>query len=368
MGTRIEFGVGCFAFEWLDDLGERSGTDWAEDVIDVLSSLPNVSSIDASASHYFLRDREPGDDFRTAASAYPHPHHASVRFDITIPRRHHELVPKGMTASENYRVHIEYRYDSPVAYVVPLDHVSDEGSGSTGVMLVRQHLAEHLPESGKVKFSFAGPSPFHADFCLVAGVGADMTEVLECDLLPSRGYDDIFFRYDPDSFDDINEAFTALRQDIGHELSLYYYLIRKRNGRNQTAVEVAQQAHELVSLHTEKGAKSRWRRLFQSGAQARQLALEVMDAELADAWDLQLAENNVQATYKSGEGFLRTYVDPVATHSLSPLIVNARSIVQQLESGRTKELEITLVSAATVGGALAGGLISAAVTFMGPAG
>lgn len=366
MSAGIEFGVGCFAFEWREANETRSGDDWANDVTDALSSLANVSAIDVSGSPYFLKATEPEGDFGIQGYAHPHPVAATVRFDITIPRRHHpkELMPAGMTASENYRVVINYEYESPVAFVFPLDQRRDHGSASKGVMLVRKHLEEHVSDTSKVKFSSVGPSPFHAEFYLSGASKLD--EVLECEITKARGYDDITFRYDESSFKDVAEAQEALLRELGQELSLFYFLLRMRNGRRRLAMEIAQEAQALVALHTEKGIKGRWRRLFQSGGQARHLALAVLDAELDAAWDAQGAESAVQSTYKGSDGFLRTYVDPLATDSLSPMIVNARNVVHQLESGRTKELEITLVTTATVGGALAGGLISAIVTLMGP--
>lgn len=363
MSARIEFGVGCFAFEWGEEIGERSAKDWSDDVTEALSSLANVSAIDVSVDRYFLRNEGLGQDFGESY-AYPHPSHAAIRFDITIPRRHHKHTYRGMRASENYRVFIDYFYESPVAFIVPLDEGIDPGSASTGVMLVREHLKEHLSDASEVKFSFMGPSPFHADFVLVDGAGEGLDETFECDLVPSRGYDDIAFRYDPASFKDADEAFDGLRDEIGHELSAYYFLVRSGNRRSRVAREVAQQAQVLVALHTETGPRSKWRRLFHSGGQARQLALAVMDAELETSWSLQFAEQLVQSLYKGGSGFLRTYVDSVPTPVLSPLVVNARNVVQQLESGRTKELEVTLITSATLGGALAGGLISGVVTLV----
>ncbi|MET3945798.1 hypothetical protein ABIB49_000473 [Arthrobacter sp. UYCu512] len=365
VGATMEFGIGCFAFEWREEKGSRSANDWARDVTDTLSTLPNVSAIDVPGlgDTYMWRAGAPGGDLAIEGYAHPHFHSATVRFDITIPRRHHDLVLPGMVASENYRVVIHYGPESPVAYVVPLDAVSGRGAASTGVMLVRKHLAQHISDTSKVKFSSVGPSPFHAEFYLAAG--GRLNEIFECDVVPTRGNDDIVFRYDESSFGDLVEAQTALMQEVGPELSLYYQLVRSRNARSRAAAEVARQAQTLVSLHTERGFKGRWRRLFQSGAQARQLSLAVMDAELGAAWDSEHSEKAIQSCYKSADGYLRSYIDAVAINSLSPLVVNARNVVHQLESGRTKELEITLVTTATLAGAVAGGLISAVVTLMG---
>ena len=363
MGQSIDFGVGCFTFEWREASEGKSGIDWANDVTEALSSLAHVSNIEVNSDQYLLHGTEPEEQFGQQAYAHPHPHFALMCFDITIPQRQHEqyLMP-GTKASENYRVIIRYGYESPVAYVFPLDRTGNHGDGSTGVELVRKHLAEHFKDMPKVRFSFVGPSPFHAEFSLLSGGVLD--EVFECDVLATRGYDDITLRYDEASFDNAQEAQAALMHEINHELSLYYYLHRLKNRRRALAVEVAEEARGLVALHTEKGFKGRWRRLFMSGGKARSLALAVLDAELDAAWDAQGMESSIQTSYRGGDGFLRSYVEPVGIDPLSPLIVNARNVVQQLESGRTKELEVTLITTATVGGALAGGLISAIVTVM----
>jgi hypothetical protein len=366
VSERVDFGVGCFTFEWREANEEKSGIDWANDVTEALSSLAHVSNIEVKADQFLLHRTGPEENFDQQAQAHPHPHVVLINFDITIPQRQHDqYLMSGLKASENYRIIIRYGYESPVAYVFPLDRTGNHGDGSTGVELVRKHLAEHFKDMSKVRFSCVGPSPFYAEFSLVSGGLLD--EVFECDVLTTRGYDDITFRYDEASFENMQEAQAALMDEINHELSLYYYLYRMKNGRRALAIEVAQQAQALVSLHTEKGIRGRWRRLFTSGGQARSLALAVLDAELDAAWDAQLTESSLQSSYKGGDGFLRSYVEPVAIDPLSPLIVNARNVVHQLESGRTKELEVTLITSATVGGALAGGLISAIVTVLAPA-
>lgn len=356
MGKTIAFGAGCFAFEWRKPVGSRDAHEWAKDVERALNALVNVSNIVCDVPSAALAYGEVDGDLGIAPTAYPQPEWAFIQFVIHIPRRHQSLDPGELGVGENFRVTVEYGYDGPVATVRPLDTLAP-GSASISVMVVWKYLAEQVADE-EVKFSMVGPSPFHADFALREG-SPSQNQPIRCEIIESHGYDQINFSYDPQAFEDEKHAHSTLRNEITRELSLYYSLIRAANSRMRKASEIEGMTEKLIALHTQSGRRAKLKRLFRSGSHARDLSLAVMDAEFVAASDKEHAEEAVRVAYRGEGGFLRRYIEPLANPRVSSLVTNGKNVVQQLESSRTKEMEIVLLAGSTVTGALSGAVVSA---------
>lgn len=357
MGGAANFGIGSFAFEWTQPSGDRDGLRWRDDVRETLESLANVSNVVASSSTTFLHPSSPGQRMNRSSSAHPYPNHAHIAFDIKIPHRQQSDVPDNLTMSENFRVFIEYGYESPVAFVFPLGDC-DRGAASESVRVVREHLWQHLDGGQPTQFSFIGPSPFHADF-QITGVQPPQSEIFSLNVVKHHGYDDYDFSYSDDDFGSLEEATAELRDELTIELSLYYELIRLGNERLERATEVGVLTRQLIQLHTRQGLRARAVRLFGSGHHARELSLAVMEAEFRSAWDAEYVTEALAEQDLDRSGHFETAIAEAAARGNSSLVANGRNVVSQLESGRTKELEVTLLASSTVAGAVAGGLISA---------
>ncbi|WP_448610867.1 hypothetical protein [Geodermatophilus sp. URMC 60] len=280
---------------------------------------------------------------------------AEVTFEVAIPRRlHPELLDGETHASERFRVETIYDYHGPCTFVTCLDGDGDR-DGSLAVRLLWRFLRQQIPRvSDDIVFTLLGPSPFHASFQLEPG--DTKGQPVSWEVVRHVGYSDIRVHFSAEQFSDAHRAFTYVQFRLARELSLFYYLVRMQNWGREYSRHLTARTSALVSDHNATGWRASMHRVFGSAAEARSLGLDALGAKLLFAHNEEYALDSVTRVYAQSDavGCLRKWVDEVSPTTASPELETTLEVVRFAEAGRSKELEIAILSASTLLGGIAG--------------
>lgn len=352
----LPFGVGCITFEWVG-VSRFTGLQWGEAVEKALLAIPSIEDVHVlpGDDEDVLRDVPDGVNVAQRGGWVPNSLDASVRFTVTIPRRMHSDLHEGLGhLGEVFLVIMRYEYDAPVTFVISLDGV---GSGSDGVILVREFLKREVPKrTEELRINTLGPSPFHAHFVLQETQAVDHWEVCS---EARRGYDEVQYTFPANGYGSILEATDDLVDMVADEFSVFYALQLRRDRRLRDSVRLLSETARLVGLHQRRGAKGWFVRLFRSSTDARLLGVTALDFILDLEMDSEFARERIEGLYR--EPYLaphREKLDQAANESFDAPARSALDVVAFLEGGRTKEFEVSVVAGATLMGAVAGAIAS----------
>ncbi|WP_159096643.1 hypothetical protein [Stenotrophomonas sp. ZAC14D1_NAIMI4_1] len=288
---------------------------------------------------------------------------ARISFSVYIPRRVQEDLTSRVglqrrVVAENFHVHIRTEYDGPVAFVECVGS-GREDDPSMAVFLVREYLKKHLGgNEGPAHFDYMGPSPFHADFYLSHGApSADSNFKLTH--TPRKGYDKYQFEVDSQGVDYVD--LLGLYGEIAGELSLYYFLMRRRRDLLSSASNyehrwaTVRKCVDSARFSNVLEATSRHRevRSLISDGYALQAELAVVISEMK----LMVAREYEDGTPSYFEKVVRKVVEQFPQFSVDPILRWA----EHVDGASYKRLEILAVIAASVIGGLIGALITSAI-------
>lgn len=243
------FGVGCFHFvddDW--DFEYSSPSFYSAQVRSLLQSVDNISNIEVNIGSGFLMfPLEPETtDYGGNGPFNPCPSSGHISFDVFLPERvqRQSFDDTFIQGCENFRVYISYDYDFPVTVIAPVgDYDISEDGFSSSVPIVREFLFEKLGTKEGVRFSYMGPSPFHAEFFLkISPEDHGMT------INKRRGYDDVFFISPSDEPDSL----AQFLQDSLRVISVYYYTVYTRNSLKKIENDTIELVRSVLSRLTEK--------------------------------------------------------------------------------------------------------------------
>jgi len=361
----FSFGVACFNFGYVQQVPYSfTADDYRAAVEKLLSSLPSVTDIvidvgELGRSPVVTEEPVHMQD----GEGFPYFGDARISFSIYIPRR----VQKELTSrvglesrvlGENFHVHIRTEYDGPVAFVQCVGGGSED-SPSTSVFLVREYLKKHLDRNeGSARFDYMGPSPFHADFYLSHGAPSPDSS-FKLTHTSRKGYDKYQFEVDSQAVDDTD--LLSLYGEIADELSLYYFLVRRRRDLLRSASKYEHRWAEVrksvdsARFSNVLGAAARHRevRSLISDGYALQAELAVVISEMK----LMVAREYESGTPSYFERAVRKVVEQFPEFSVDPILRWA----EHVDGASYKKLEILAVIAASIIGGLIGALITSAI-------
>ena len=359
-------GFGCMPFEIPQTSPARV---WVGAVQEALSQIATVSNMaikipkDALGDEVAVESDDsiaiPDDNVRPWF--WPEPDFTSITFDVRIPHRMQpELGMFSTAGAEHFRVLTVYGFHGPCTFVSVLDGSDpDEVSPSTAVGIVHGFLSRELArQGGPVRMARVGPSPFHMDAELIEGPN-DQIKPLIFERLGRAGYERVRFTYHPGVFDSIDEAEKALQHSLQGQLELFYYMERLTNIQQDDAQKLRRASSALVAKHSLTGPKGWFTRLFATASDARRLGLQVLDyqtrsAQQSDTFERWTRDELAQSkTVPIFEDSIRR----ISEDDSPSLTANVGEVVRFVEAGRRSEFEVLMLSAATLLGGLAGGLV-----------
>ncbi|WP_134665051.1 MULTISPECIES: hypothetical protein [unclassified Amycolatopsis] len=293
------------------------------------------------------------------------PNDGSISFEISIPERiQTKLNPIAIVSERKieigteFLVQIRYFYHGPVTFVECLNCPPDT-KASAAVALVREYLINELDKIGNdIRMVTVGPSPFHADFQIRNPPGNKPVDEDPIEFSRAGGYDQCVYNFYSDDVSSVM-AKEAVYRTLGNELSLYYLLTIERQIRAGRMEDVAESLEELTDLHQKKGLRGTLSRLFKSSKVARKLILDVLMAEALESQDKRSSSQSLSTLKERGGRLL--YFEKLEEQASVSYLDELRAIkdsAAMLESGRTKEFEVAIVSLSTLLGAAAGAVAS----------
>jgi len=176
-------------------------------------------------------------------------------------------------------------------------------------------------------------------------------------LVPDKAYNEVYFTYQSDAFESINDALLYVFSELEDEFSLFYHFVRQRNERLHAASRVSEQADALISLHRQRGLRGKLRRVFLTSARARDLVLDVISAESAQRMQQIEGAVELQDLYEAANwNLFRPVLERQLAEDFSPVLRSARDTATVLEGVRSIEFQVVVVAASTLLGATAGAI------------
>lgn len=349
--SSLIFSVGCLYF----GVKAKKIHEWEEHVTEMLNRLPRVSNINVSAD--VARGWKTIDGITFPITGY-------VDFKLTIPLPlQRQLLARVLSehpksySIETYRVIMFYEYHGPVSFVIIDDSSAELWDSSDSIVIVREYLRKELPGNPDfVEFGRVGPSPFHGNFAVELN---DQAEPVLFERTASRAYDDFVFNCSASIFTSTADAAEHVFSEIKDELSFYYYLMDRRNGRLRDASEVNALTGALVGIYEKKGIRAWARRLFTSSSKTRHLALKALTAEYDAQVKISEDTRNKDEIYSSDViPYFSDEIADVMSEDYSGVISGAREVAGLLSEVRARQVEITSLFMSAVAGGVAGALIS----------
>lgn len=371
------FAVGCLPLELPLEIVD---TEWPKEVRAALARIASVSAIDVdvdlaslqgtAAVDGPLEEPLPHDNHRDWF--WPEPDRAVITFDVHIPKRMHpDLLRGDVVGAENFRVRTKYGYDGPCTFVSVLGALNpNDVHPSRAVALIHAFINSELLKSGsKLRMGRVGPSPFHMDG-LLRPSGPGPEKPLSHRTVARFGYEMMEFHYDSTMFSTVDEAEDALQESVEDQLQLFYKLQRERNQRLSAAMRLSRLSSNLVEKNSASGVRSWFVRVFLTGGDARRLGFSALQSRLAAADDLRRAEESISETLGQ-TGIVPafdTHLRKLAGDDYAHAVDNASEVVKFAEASRKGDFEVIVVSASTLLGGVAGGLVALLVSGSGGSG
>ena len=368
----VSFGIGCFHFAVKGTLPLTfNGSEYIAELHRVLESAPNIDNLEIDYDPWFadysvvLTEDPPR--ISEGTGRFPSSIDLRIRFHIYLPRRvQRELVQWRRVEDgdrERFRVTILQGFQMPVAFVETVSE-GPVSSPADGVMLVREFIKQQVEKysSELLLFEFLGPSPFHAD-CYLGPHAASDEITYDWEFNREResasGYDTLFFHFNPDVFDDLQEAKRGLFNALLDEASFFYDIQHTTIARERMWREIAELLAGVVSLHRKEGLKGIFGRLFRSSRKAREVLLRAVDFESKVMFrDTGIREARANIYRGSAQRLMADYVYRAIDDLGEYPTEQAMRLVDLLEAGRVKSVEIIVVLASVVLGTALGAFLT----------
>ncbi|GAA3774764.1 hypothetical protein GCM10022240_28180 [Microbacterium kribbense] len=358
--------------------GSRSPKEWLSDVRRGLEQMATVSNIaiQVRPEHLPERAEHPGaaepsadadsEDDNISEGFWVEPEYGSISFEVHIPERLQKdilsdgSISRRKVGAEHFRVRTEYAFHGPATFVWVLDDVDpSEVNGSDAVLLVYRFTNQELQRGGTgVRMARVGPSPFHMDALLRAST-SPQEAALSVARIAMYGYESVEFLYDRERSEGLDEAGASLEDSLRDQLSLYYWLQRQVNRDSREVGALADSTDQLVRDHSGTGLSGWWTRVLRSSASARRLGLQALNLQTRETERAGFSVAMTKRILAQSDTLpaFEPYLRQLSDENNQALISNARDVVQFVETGRRSDFEVLMISAATVLGGVAGGVV-----------
>jgi hypothetical protein len=368
--NQIAFGVGCFHFGYHPQVGSKfTGEEYISQLDQALATIPNIEKIEIdikedSKSLAFEIQEQPN-ELCNGINDFPFTQpniDFNVQLLLFIPERvQNEFKGRSFFGPicERFIVDITCSYYFPITIVRSLN--PPPGSEpSDGVYMCREFLKKSFKNSVDkgICFESLGPSPFHAEFFLEPNKG-DTLQTFEFERIPVRGYDDCYFRYNPDYFDNIEEAYQSLIDYLDDQIGLFYLMHHLRYCRDAHWMKVYNSIQQIIKSQRQKGILAYWRNTLTADHRLHDAMLSMAEVESSDIEtkynlnremkELYLGDNPPELIF-----FLK---ESMREFSLLPFR-QMRDVLNLLESRRAKRMRLLMMPLSAVLGGAVGALLT----------
>lgn len=291
---RKAFSVGCVHFAFTEGFPiEISASEYENEIVKSLNKMESVERLQVKdkSESTVKRTIEKEIDLTEGDQAEPYPLFFKISFDLYIPERLQLDICKKYTRepstfTEHFNVTIIYEFYAPICFIECIKP-SEFPDPSNAFVIIRDFLNDRFLQLGeRFELQRLGPSPFHADFYLLEHQLEDSPEkpedeknwkfTHECSR--RRGYDILLSYYNPDYFDNIEEAQDILYNKLAHELSTYY-LTKRYHMQNLNAwISIEEKSNEIFRKENNNILKKIFN-IFSDGKNIEDLVLQMSKFE-----------------------------------------------------------------------------------------
>lgn len=368
----IKFGIGCFHF------GIKKETDskiyvveYFEAIKRVLNRISSITNLevdfDQTIDNYIIEKEEKFSSIEDANFPEPKSDFLTIGFEIYIPFRIQQELSEILEevlnfGSEKFYINIIYSWNMPVVYIQAINPKSELYDPSDSVQIVREYLRKEFKriESEFLDFQCLGPSPFHANFMLIAE-----EEKAECnwnykiEQEPDFGYSNISIIYNPHNFVDIEDARNSLLEYLESEFGFYYLTIVLKNKKMRDWIEIENDL-VIVSDKTKlKGIKKIIFKLFHSNNLMENIITKLISFESNEIVNSGLLSREYNSVYNSGSKHVfKKVIDENISDDYNYPINQSQKLIDFYYKKKIKRIDnfIIIISA------LIGGIIGSIVT------
>lgn len=361
---KVMFGIGCFHF-WLVKKTPFvfKSEEYKKELELALKDIRTISNLEINLSDDDdnIAITEPFESLGDGECHFPGCNaYLQIKFDLTIPFQLQKelMLVKGMPKkfTKHFRVDMRYGFSGPVSFVELSKSNSSVIYCAEAVVVVRNYLDKMINRNLKtIRFDFLGPSPFHADCCLLPSSSRIRGgEKFKLRRITSRAFDTLLFEYNRAAFKTIDDAKDELFMTITDELNLFYgcNLSQAQTMREWRNIEkyLTQLIESRESKNIVKCIKSRIKRGRLIGD--IQAAMTKMESNRI------IRNHQFMASYrdtyvKDEYAFFKSYVDEEQQEAYPYPVEQVRNLIQFLENRWSRSIEmIVVILAAIIGGAV----------------
>lgn len=364
------FGIGCFHFSLKD--GKRSDNlkfiDYIDEINSVLSHISNISEITFeydSSNNYDLSFEDINPKLNRGDYVYPSQDFMSISFKVYIPFRiQAELLETDEeyldTFTEYFKVDMMYSWYGPYTFIELISPINGDPISSNAVRLVRDFLKiETNSIKSFIEFDCIGPSPFHADFCIIEEKNKSITfdknhfRVIN---INNDGYDNYIINYRKKYFKNIDIAYEDFKNIISNEISFFYYCVINNVNKIHDLSDINQDMSDLLEL--ERNNK-KIKEIIKKPKLLRKIFNKISLFKINDMLSKKEIHNHYKDIYNSNTV---TYFNSIAKkrkrETTKYPIDDTIKLLEYIDSKISKKFEFSIIIIAAISGGLVASLIN----------
>ena len=168
------------------------------------------------------------------------------------------------------------------------------------------------------------------------------------------GYDRLIFYYDQNSFEDIDEAFECLIENLDSQIGLFYKIIHNRLNRDDDWLSFYGELQISIEEHRQKGIVAYWNNTFRSESTINELMLDLAQLEVYDLDLRYRLEREIQDIYLGDKPpELLAYLEKELLNLTKLPFQQVKDSLNLIENRRSKRINsIMMILSAIFGGAV----------------
>ncbi len=367
------FGIGCFHFGLREvPDGKITAGEYIKILRTSLESIKSISSINIeynSSPEDFFNAPDTNSGLGRGGICFPYLDFFELSFEIYIPKRVQAEImdcPEDFvdTTTERFRFKLINNYDLPISFVECIDAKKDS-QPSGAVMVLREYLDNELQtQAAQIRIETLGPSPFHANFFLMAVQGenqrtSERRSPFHCSQEHQEGYDRITFSYSVNFFESEEEAKEELFQKIDTELDLFYQIVQNKSRKMCEWAEIEEKLSSLLELQKDRSGLGRFKRMIKRGTAIDDLVCLLCQFSGKNSFEDGSLKKSHGECYKTDVHFLKNYVDEGMKENQNYPITEISELIKFAEKRHNKAWENFVVLIAAIIGGIVGSLVTA---------
>lgn len=368
------FGIGCLHFSIRDNQIQKSVTvlEYVNEISKVLEKLSTISQIevsyDSNTENEIIDLSTINPKLQNGEFCYPYLDFFTLKFNIYIPYRIQAKIINTNeeyldTHTEHFKVSLIHNWYGPVSFIECISSTLDT-EASTAVRIIREYLSNEINKIDTfLIIDFLGPTPFHADFYLIAGdrKNEENNGYFELEYIRQEGYDKLIFKYDLSYFSDEDIALEILFDELENEAAFFYSIHIMQVRKIKEWGEINDGLHSILDFEDVKSKKTLIDKFFKRPKLFRQVFKNIGLFKGQEIFDKSNNKRDYSSIYVDGEKktYLKAFLDKEILEPAIYPIEETIELLKYFDQKTSKTFELTIIFMTTILGGIVGALITA---------